>query len=199
VRPKPQPPIAESPEKSFDSPAKTPVKLKSPIPALAEEQMMEQKKKLEEDLQKAEAQKIKKMKLREERRQEREVHRKMLQQEMHQTLRSKREDMALQNAQLQKQLTSILNLNQSLQTKVVAEQSAESCTIDSKEHDPPKMKRIGGGFIPPSSVHQGSRPKEKDKDSNMGGRDLKRNFSSQLRSLSAKRAQTTDSKMRSVK
>lgn len=155
---------------------------------------MEQKKKLEEDLQKAEAQRMMKTKLREERRQEIEAHRKLLQQEMHQTLRSKREDMALHNAQLQKQLTSILNVNQNLQTKMVTEQSEQSCTIDSKEQEPPKMKRIGGGFIPPST-NQGSRPK----NSNLGERDLKRNLSSQLRSVSAKRAQTTDSKIRSIK
>jgi len=55
---------------------------------------------LEEDIRKAEAARIKKMKLREERKQEREVHRKLLQEEMHQTLRSKHEDMRLQNEEL---------------------------------------------------------------------------------------------------
>ena len=183
-------PIVETPEKSTDSPVKTPLKAAPVTPTFTEEQLLEQRRKLEEELKKAEAVRHKKMRLREERRQEREMHQQLLQEEMQQTLRSKREDARAHNAELQKQLTTILNLNQSLQTKVLAEER-ESLTIDST-HEPPKMKRIGGGFIPPSTVHQGSRPK----NSNLGGRDLKQNISSQLRSLSAKRAQTTDSKMR---
>lgn len=55
---------------------------------------------MEEDLKKAEALRLKKMKLREERRQEKEIHRKLLQDEMQQAARSKREDMRAQNAQL---------------------------------------------------------------------------------------------------
>ena len=72
-------------------------------------------------------------------------------------LKKTMDEQAQKISELQKQLTTILNLNQSLQTKVLAEER-ETLTIDSA-HEPPKMKRIGGGFIPPSTVHQGSRPK----------------------------------------
>jgi len=61
---------------------------------------LEHRRKLEEELRKTEAMRQKKRKLREERKLEREMHQKLLDIEMNQTLRSKREDMRLENAAL---------------------------------------------------------------------------------------------------
>jgi hypothetical protein len=55
ITPKPQPTITESPEKSTSSPEKSPLKPQVGTPALIEEQLLEKKKKLEEDMKKAEA------------------------------------------------------------------------------------------------------------------------------------------------
>ena len=66
---------------------------------------------MEEDLKRAEVLRLRKTRLREERRQENEMQRKLVQEEQQQALRSKREDMRAQNAQLERQLTTILNVN----------------------------------------------------------------------------------------
>mmetsp|Transcript_18069 Transcript_18069/g.27858 ORF Transcript_18069/g.27858 Transcript_18069/m.27858 type:complete len:95 (+) Transcript_18069:364-648(+) len=58
-----------------------------------------------------------------------------------------------ENAKLEEQLTSIKHQNLNLQTKI-GEEEDEKSTIESKDYEPPKMKRIGGGFIPPNSVVQ---------------------------------------------
>ena len=75
----------------------------------------------------------------------------------------------------------------------IAEEDS-SLTIESnKERDPPKMKRIGGGFIPPTAGAN-SRPMVKRTSSN--GLDSEKSSIHYGRSLSAKRAMTAESECR---
>ena len=67
-------------------------------------------------------------------------------QQLRQTIQSKRDQMKEENVKLQKQLTHIKNANQNLNNLIIEEDS--TITIESVK-EPPKMKRIGGGYLPP--------------------------------------------------
>jgi len=83
-----------------------------------------------------------------------------------------------------------MNTNQYLNQKIVEDDS--SITIESAK-EPPKMKRIGGGFIPPAAGGT-TRPVVKRTSSN--GIDSEYSSVAYARSLSAKRAMTSESKTR---
>ena len=55
--------------------------------------------------------------------------------------------MRAENQKLEKQLTNLTNMNRNFKPQVVEEES--SMTIESQNREPPKMKRIGGGYLPP--------------------------------------------------
>lgn len=80
--------------------------------------------------------------------------------------------------------------------KIAEAEEDSSLTIDSvKEREPPKMKRIGGGFIPPVAG-AGGNTRAMVKRTSSNGLDSEKSSIAYGRSLSAKRAMTAESEHR---
>ena len=62
--------------------------------------------------------------------------------------RDQRASIRAENDILEQKLTSVINFNQTLQTKYKEEEEEPASIIE-----PPKMKRIGGGFVQPVNTN----------------------------------------------
>jgi len=142
--PKPKVIVEQSPVK-IESPQKAP----SPVVMRKADDHAERLKKMEEDRQKFEAEIEKKRLLREQRQKEHQEQKAKMQEEMMTTMQQNRHYLRQETVQLQMELDDIKNKN-----KRTVFESDSSPRASPKA---PKMRRIGGGYVPPAAA-QGANP-----------------------------------------